>query len=132
MQDITQLHISGLDDSRPPRLRKEPYIDLYFTLSEKAPSAWCDLFNESLKRGGVPARVDPDAGQFIETWVRKPEEVPAALLRLKQGVKTTTETYLARLLAAREAERQRSKKPEDSGEQGRLNQILSELNFDQP
>ena len=44
MKNINDLKITGIDNARPPRIRKEPYIDLVFTLSEKANKEWCHDF----------------------------------------------------------------------------------------
>lgn len=130
MQDIQQLCIFGLDEMRPPRVRKEPYIDLHFKLSDKAPAAWCEVFNDTLKNAAFPAKIEPDDGLFIDTWVRKPEEVPAALERLKQGVKAATQTYLEKIREANRVALQTPDTPEETGEQGRLNQILAQLDFE--
>lgn len=129
MFDIKQLHICGLDEMRPPRIRKEPYIDLYFKLSEKAPAQWCEIFNDATKSGEFSVKIDPKVGLFIDTWVRKPEEIPLALQRIQQGVAMSIDLYLQQIRDAQQAERDRAVTPEDIGEQGKLNQILAQLDF---
>ncbi|MFT5506553.1 MAG: hypothetical protein ACI8XC_004281, partial [Gammaproteobacteria bacterium] len=37
MSNFENISMIGIDDSRPPLMRKETYIDLYFMLSQKAP-----------------------------------------------------------------------------------------------
>ena len=38
MEGISDIRISGMDENRPPRIGKEPYINLYFRLVHKAPA----------------------------------------------------------------------------------------------
>ena len=130
MQDIQSLHICGLDPERPARIRKEPYIDLYFKLSMKAPEAWCDAFNDSLKNASFPAKIKPKEGLFIDTWVRKPEDIPALFQRLKAGVATATQNHLKRIDEANRALRLATPTLQDSAEQRMLDQVLAELDFD--
>ncbi len=132
MQDIQSLHICGIDPERPPRIRKEPYIDLRFKLSMKAPEAWCDAFNDALKNASFPAKVNPKDGLFIDTWVRKPQEIPALFQRLKLGVSTATQSHLKRIDDANRAQRLATPTLQDSTEQRLLDQILADLVFDTP
>jgi len=67
---------------------KEPYINLFFKRLHQAPEKWCEDFNQLVAKGKYPARINPAAGLFIETWVRKPDEIEAALALLKQAVRT--------------------------------------------
>ena len=50
MQNIMNIKIVGIDEKRPPLIRKEPYIDLFFQLSHKVPLDWCEDFNELTKK----------------------------------------------------------------------------------
>ena len=70
-------------------------------------------------------------GLFIETWVRKPEEIEKALQGLKKAVSTCKEEYIARILAEANAAADMGHALEESGEQGRLNNIIAGLNFDE-
>jgi hypothetical protein len=130
MEGISDLRICGIDPQRPPRILKEPYINLYFKLLHKAPGQWCEDFNRLVARGKYPVRIDPANGLFIETWVRKPEEIENALKDLKQAVRTCNKEYIAAILAAASASANSAGELTDEGEQGRLNRIIAELDFD--
>lgn len=84
MEGISDIRIVGLDERRPPRIRKEPYINLFFKLSHEAPADWCQCFNSLLAKHGSTPKIKPDEGLFIETWVRKPGEIEAHLELLKK------------------------------------------------
>lgn len=45
MTSFNEIKIIGFDTSRPPRVRKEAYIDLFYQLSEDAPEEWCEDFD---------------------------------------------------------------------------------------
>jgi hypothetical protein len=131
MEGISEIRITGIDETRPPRIRKAPYIDLYFRLSHKAPKAWCENYNQLLEKKKYPIKIHPEEGLFIETWVRKPEEIPALVDLLKSTVTACSEQYIARIEAeALAAAAKSGVKLGDEGEQGRLNRIIAELNFD--
>lgn len=130
MDDIRDIHINGIDPTRQPRVRKEPYIDLYFTLEPAAPPRWCEDFNGLAAGGDFPATIDPKKGLIIETWVRTPDEVVTALHTLKGVVRKTTEAYIARAKAESAALLQVDVPAEEQGEQGRLNKIIATLDFD--
>jgi hypothetical protein len=131
MEGISDIKISGIDEMRPPRILKEPYINLYFKLSHKAPKKWCEDFNHLVAKGDYPVKIEPTAGLFIETWVRKPEEIEKALVGLKRAVKICKEAYIERILAEANAAAEMSDVSNESGEQGRLNKIIAGLNFDE-
>ncbi len=130
VEGISDIKISGMDPARPPRIRKEPYIDLYFKISHKAPASWCDGFNRIASERQLKAKIDPSDGLFIVTWVRKPEDIEPVLTSLKAVVSSSNEDYIARIEAERRAAAARSSDPENEGEQGRLNRIIAGLKFD--
>ena len=131
MEGISDIKITGIDATRPPRIRKEPYINLYFRLSHKAPARWCDDFNTLLSKGQYSAKIEPKEGVFIETWVRKVDEVEPAFDKLKEAVALCSEQYIERMAAEARAAAQDGDGPvKDEGEQGRLNRILAGLKFD--
>lgn len=131
MEGISDIRISGIDETRPPRVRKEPYINLYFKLNHKAPKEWCEDFNRLVSKKKFPAKVDPLIGLYIDTWVRKPEEVDPAFEGLKLAVKVCSEEYVERIREqARKDEANASSNLDDEGEQGRLNRIIAGLKFD--
>ena len=129
MEGISDIKIIGFDETRPPALRKEPYINLYFKLSHEAPKQWCIDFNELVAKGAYPVKIEPANGLFIETWVRQANEIEAVLANLKEAVKNSTYNYISRI---------RSKANADlpvegavvSEAQAQLNLIISGLNFD--
>jgi hypothetical protein len=55
MEGISDIRITGIDETRPPRIRKEPYIDLCFRLTHKAPVDWCHDFTDHLSKEAFPA-----------------------------------------------------------------------------
>lgn len=131
MQGISDIKIIGIDETRPPQIRKEPYINLYFKLIHKAPQDWCNDFNNLVAKGSFPVKIAPESGMIIETWVRKPEEIPLALDKLKKSVIACNEQYIARIaaLARANAAKMGVGKSDDEGEQGRLNRIVAALDF---
>lgn len=131
MQGISDIRISGLDPTRPPHIRKEPYIDLHFCLSSQPPAAWCEDFNALSKKAGLAATIKPEIGAFIDCWVRSPDEIVAVLERLKRGVEACSKSYTARIEAAAEAARKgNAASLAQDGEQGRLNRIVAGLRYD--
>ena len=130
MEGISDIKISGIDEMRPPRIRKEPYINLFFKLIHKAPKGWCEQFNSLVARQEYQAKIDPAAGLFIETWVRKPDEIEAALAGLKKAVSQCNRDYIALVLAETSRAAAMDDNPGDTGEQGKLNLIVAGLDFD--
>ena len=130
MEGISDIKIIGIDETRPPRILKEPYINLYFKLSHKAPGEWCKDFNQLSSKKKYPAKIDPVLGLFVETWVRKPEEVELALQVIQETIKTCSEEFVARIQAEARAKANVGGPVGDEGEQGRLNRIVAALNFD--
>ena len=129
MEGISDIRISGIDETRPPRIRKEPYINLYFKLIHKAPKDWCEDFNRLGSKIKYPAKIDINAGLIVETWVRKSDEVAPELEAIKDAVKTCTSDYIQRVEAEAQAALNAGGKTEETGEQGRLNKIIAGLDF---
>jgi len=130
MEGISDIKISGIDEMRPPKIRKEPYINLFFKLIHKAPSDWCDHFNHLVAKRKYPVKINPTDGLFIETWVRKPDEIEPALAGLKKAVSQCNQEYIARLLAEANNATASQDETVDTGEQGKLNRIVAGLDFD--
>ena len=131
MEGISDIRISSIDEMRPPRILKEPYINLYFKLTHKAPKKWCEDFNHLVAKGDYPVKIEPNTGLFIETWVRKPEEIARVFEGLKLAVSKCKEEYIARINAEAKAAAQMGDVLEEAGEQGRLNKIIAGLDFDE-
>jgi hypothetical protein len=133
MEGISDIHIIGLDELRPPIIRKEPYIDLYFKLSHQAPADWCRDFNALLAQHSSSPKIKEKEGRFIESWVRTPDEIVALFDLLKQTVADCTQQYIDRIeSAARHSSAGSMTSLEDAGEQGRLNRIIASLDFAAP
>ena len=133
MEGISDIKITGLDEMRPPVIRKEPYIDIYFALSHQAPEEWCVEFNSLLTDELGKPNIQEKDGLYIEAWVRKPEEIVALLDMLKAKVAECTRQYIERIESAvRDASADDvSVASEDEGEQGQLNRIIAGLDFDE-
>lgn len=130
MQGINEIHIAGIDETRPPAIRKEPYIDLYFKLSQQAPPAWCGAFNDLAVRMESSPKVDAEKGLYINTWVRTAAEIPAHLGLLKQKVAEATVIYHAKIAAASQAAKDAGADASlTEGPQGQLNKIIANLDF---
>jgi len=131
LEGISDIKIVGIDDRRPPIIRKEPYIDIFFKLSHQAPADWCRDFNALAAKHPAGPRMKESEGLIIATWVRTPDEIVALLDQLKALVAECTRQYIERIeLSAREAGEANASLAQESGEQGRLNRILAGLDFD--
>lgn len=131
MEGISDIKIIGIDERRPPKMRKEPYIDLVFKLSHKAPPDWCKDFNDSLCKMTSAPKIDLQEGLYIQTWVRSIDEIATHLQLLKNGIKACTAHYIEKVQRiASAAEGKNNLLKEGGGEQGRLNAIIAGLNFE--
>lgn len=131
MEGISDIKITGIDERRPPKMRKEPYIDLVFKLSHKAPADWCKDFNDSLSKTTYAPKIDLQEGLYIQTWVRTIDEIAAHLQLLKKGVTDCTVRYIEKVQQlARTADGATNLLKEGSGEQGRLNAVIAGLKFE--
>jgi hypothetical protein len=130
MEGISDIKITGIDERRPPRISKKPYIDLCFRLTHKAPIDWCQDFTDDQSKQAFPAKIDAKEGLFVETWVRTPDEIVERLQTLKQAVAQCNARYIERVQAS---ERNRDSGNKDlateGGPQGQLNRIISALDF---
>jgi hypothetical protein len=130
MQGISDIKIVGVDKSRPSVIRKQPYIDIFFRLSHQAPVAWCNDFNGLLSKHPSTPRIVEKEGLFIETWVRKPNDIVGLLEKLKETVTECSRQYIERIeLSAKLASSENASLAGESGEQGRLNNIIASLDF---
>jgi hypothetical protein len=132
LQDISDIKIVGFDEKRPPRVRKEPYIDLFFKLSRQAPEDWCDDFNMLTAKLDPAISIKKVEGLFIDTYVRNMGHIPEHLEKIKKKIAACNAQYLDNLRqrALAEAGEISALSGEGGGEQGKLNRILSTLNFD--
>lgn len=130
MEGISDIRIVGIDTKRPPRIRKEPYIDLFFRLSHKAPLDWCQDFAELQSHQDYGAKINTDECLYIETWVRTSAEIAPHLEALKQAVKNCTTRYIEKIEAQqRDRDDDNNLLRKEEGPQGQLNRIIAGLNF---
>jgi hypothetical protein len=128
---ISDIKIIGMDSDRPPRIRKEAYIDLFFRLSQKAPMDWCEDFNAIGRKMNPSPKIDKNKGECIETYVQNMSQIPQHFSVVKQAVLDCNLAYQAKLdesarvLAASNANLQGQQ-----GEQQLLNQIIAGLDFE--
>lgn len=130
MQAIQEIKIVGIDDERPPKIRKEAYIDLFFSLAIKAPMDWCEDFNILGRQLDPGVKINKNSGICIEAWVRNMNDIIPHLEKIKQKIVDCNEQYIEKarqkklaLLAAKT-----STSSKDS-EQFKLNQIIADLKF---
>lgn len=130
MEGISDICIAGMDEKRPPRIRKEPYIDLHFRLNHQAPKDWCEGFNELLTKHDYAPRIEASEGLYIDTWVRSPDEIVGVLQLLKETVVRSTAQYIERV-QERNQERNDVNDELEKGEgpQGQLNRIVAALDY---
>lgn len=130
METPDTLRIVGIDETRLPRVLEAPYIELVFKLSRKAPLEWCQDLNLLFDKYQYSVRIDINKGLFIETWVRKIDEIEAHFELIKKRIVECNERYaqkekdLALALLGKA-----DNVTETQGEQGRLNSVLAKLDF---
>lgn len=130
MEGISDIRITGMDEKRPPRMRREPYIDLVFRLSHKAPLEWCRDFVSAQTDVQYEAKINTDECLFIETWVRTPEEIAGHLDTLKAMVAACNARYIENVAAhSRERDKDHENLQNEIGTQGHLNRIIAGLDF---
>lgn len=133
MKDINDLCIVGIDDTRPPIINKQPYIDIFFKLSHQAPPEWCDDLNGLMKAAANAPTIAKKDGLYIAAWVRSPDEIVGLLADLKSMIKDCNQSYIDKIiLSTKLAQDQNAAKAEDTSKQGCLNRIIESLEFDNP
>ncbi len=131
MSRFKEIKITDFDASRPPRIRKEAYIDLFYQLSGEAPAEWCDDFESTGRHLNPPAKVDKFTRCFINTYVNDKEVIPGHLEQLKLAVFDCNTQYLEKIRQrAKDLEEDQQSLREQGGEQYRLNEIVESLRFD--
>ena len=131
MTTFDEIRIIGIDTSRPPRVRKEAYIDLFYQLSDAAPEDWCEDFN-ALGRGINPmVKIDKGEPGIISTYVNDMEAIPAQFGEIRKAVGDCNRQYLDRLRQLEaDLARDNAALREQGGQQFRLNEIIAALDFD--
>jgi hypothetical protein len=130
MQNIDDIKIVSIDTERPPIIRKEAYIDLFFKLSEKAPLDWCEDFNALGRQIDPGVKIDKNVGLCVEAWVKDMSQIAPHLEKIKQKILECNEQYIEKarqkqlaLLAAKTSE------VGTNSEQFKLNEIIADLKF---
>ena len=131
MNAIGDIRIISIDEERPPQIRKEAYIDVFYKLSKQAPKDWCEDFNALGRQLNPAVKMDINKGVFIDAWVKNMNDIPAHLEKIKLKVKECNEQYIekARLKALALAASVASKLGQGS-QQNALNEIVAGLKFD--
>lgn len=130
MEGISDIKIAGIDEKRPTRIQKEPYIDLCFRLSHKAPLEWGHDFNDHHPNATYPSAVDTKECLYRETWVRPPTEIVGHLQTLKKAVADCNARYIAKIQAGlRDRDGEIDALAKETGPQGQLNCIIAGLDF---
>lgn len=131
MEGISDIKIIGIDEKRPPIIRSEPYIDLNFKLSHKAPAGWCNDFNALMSKHPGSAKIKQQEGLYIESWVKTPDAIIDYLELLKKKVAECSEMYIERIEQSARANRNAGQSEVDeTSAQGRLNSIIAALVYD--
>ncbi len=130
MSSFEEIRIISIDEARPPRVRKEAYIDLFFKLSNKAPLDWCEDFNALGRQINPAAKIDKNLGESIETYVNDMAGIQSHLNEIKQTVVECNAQYLEKIRQRQLADAaSNAALLGQDGEQARLNQIISALEF---
>ena len=132
MQGISDINIIGIDETRPPFIRKEPYIDIFFELSHQAPIDWCKDLNSQFAVNKITsnATINEKEGLFIKTWVRTPDEISSLLEQLKEEITECTHQYIERIRLSSQQSGGDTSERNESSEQANLNKIIASLIFD--
>lgn len=130
MSSFEEIKIAGVDEKRPPRVRKEAYIDLFFKLSSKAPLDWCEDFNALGRQINPVATIDKNTGECIDTYVNDMDSIQSHLNAIKQTVIDCNEQYQEKIRQREMTEAaSNAALMGQEGEQHRLNEIVSALRF---
>ncbi|MCW8962685.1 MAG: hypothetical protein OQL16_02730 [Gammaproteobacteria bacterium] len=130
MENISDIKIESIDESRPPSVEHKTYINLIFKLNHQAPSLWCALFNTIMSKHPSKAKLDIEEGIHIETWVKSPGEIAAHLELLKEAVSSATAEYIEQIrLSTLVPDTGDSSEVGADSPQGKLNKIIDELDF---
>ena len=132
MTSFNEIKIIGIDASRPPRVRKEAYIDLFYQLSEDAPVEWCEDFAGFGRELNPLAKVDQTKRGFINTYVNDMSVIPTHFEQLKQAVVDCNAQFLEKLRQREVAlAKDNADLSEQGGQQFQLNEIIASLDFDE-
>ena len=131
MTQFNEIKITGIDANRPPRVRKEAYIDLFYQLSEDAPEEWCEDFSAFGRHVKPLAKIEKGTRCFIGTYVNNMDSIPAHFEQIKQAVIDCNTHYLEKITQRERAlAKDNASLQEEGGMQFKLNEIIASLDFD--
>lgn len=129
MQSIRELKVSGIDESRPPVIRKEPYIELFFKINKQAPKDWCLHFNDVMKNSKYPVKIKPEEGAVVETWVRSVDEIEKSLKVIQHAFVRCSDEYIEKIESQSRINDSNVSGASISPEQMHLNSVIAKLKF---
>ena len=130
MSRFEEIRIMGIDEQRPPRVRKEAYIDLFFKLSSKAPLDWCEDFNALGRQIDPSPKIDKNKGECVDTYVKHMDNIQSHLNEVIQTIVDCNEQYEEKIRQRQLAEAaSNAALIGQDGEQHKLNEIISALKF---
>ncbi len=131
MTSFKEIRIVGIDPDRPPRIRKEAYIDLFYRLSEDAPEEWCEDFNAFGRHVSPLAKVEKGGRRIIGSYVNDIDTIPAHFAQVKQAVADCNAQYIEKIRQREIAlAKDNANLQEQGGQQFKLNEIIASLDFD--
>lgn len=128
MNTIKDIKIKGLDPNRRPSLKNKNYVDIIFELTQKAPKDWCADFNLLFSKDKHNAKINPDEGRYVETWVRNINDIPKELELIKQLIVICNNNYIEQK-HQEELAWQKSENNKSNSRSDELEGILASLNF---
>jgi len=132
MTPFKEIKITGIDTNRPPRIRKEAYIDLFYQLSEDAPEEWCEDFASFGRQVNPQAKIDKVKPGFISTYVNDMDAIPRHFEQIKQAVTDCNTQYLEKVRQRAQAlASENAAAREEGGQQFKLDEIIASLDFDE-
>ncbi len=129
MNNISNLKIKGLDPNRKPSLKNKKYVDVIFELNQKAPKDWCADFNLLFSKDKLNAKINPDEGLYVETWVRNINDIPKELELIKQLIIICNNNYVEQKHQEALAW-QKSESNNTTSRNDELEKILASLSYD--
>ena len=131
MTPFNEIKIIGIDANRPPRVRKESYIDLFYQLSEDAPEEWYEDFAGFGRQVNPLAKIDKGKPGFISTYVNDMDVIPKHFEQLKQAVFDCNAQFQEKLRLREQAlARENADTRDQGGQQYKLDEIIAALDFD--
>ncbi|MGH1537396.1 MAG: hypothetical protein ACRBDX_05050 [Gammaproteobacteria bacterium] len=130
MSNIENIKIKGLDNNRRPSLKNKKYIDIIYELTQQAPRDWCADFNMLFSKHTLNAKISPENGLYIETWVRDVAHIQKELDQIKEIIKTCNTSYIEQKRAEAAAFLGAENLKGGDSQSEALDKILDLLNFD--